>query len=117
MRARHEARVESLVPNASVAERLSGVSRYGAGGNGCVGHARSPGTSRAGSAENTDQALAAPVGRATGSHFQRSRPVRASNARTTPSGASVRWLSETAAPTMTRPLMTTGGDVTPYSPW
>jgi len=50
-----------------------------------------------------------------GVKFQRSAPLRTSNARMTPSGASVRWLSATADPTITRSRTTIGGDVTPYS--
>src|SRR3954463_9364668 len=88
--------------------------------------------SRAESALMIDQALAAPVlcalapihvskpgcveSRATGSHDHLSAPVRASNARTTPLGAAARLPSATDDPTITRPLMIAGGEVTAYSP-
>src|SRR5438105_819393 len=75
--------------------------------------------SRAGSTAKTDQALAAPTfadaGR--GSHFQRSVPVRASKARTTPLGSSARLLSAIADPTMTISRRIAGGDVISYSPF
>ena len=87
--------------------------------------------SRAGSAASTDQALAAPVvcaiaprqlphagsteSRGIGSHVQRSAPVRASNARTSPLAASVRLLSEIAEPDTSSPLIIAGGDVSSYS--
>jgi hypothetical protein len=64
-----------------------------------------------------DQAFAEPVWpTGTGFQLQRSAPVRASNARTTPEGEMARWLSATVDPTMTRPLTIAGGDVTEYSP-
>jgi len=44
-----------------------------------------------------------------GSKLQRRAPLRTSNARMTPSGASVRWLSATADPTITRSGTTIGG--------
>src|SRR6266581_6811809 len=75
--------------------------------------------SRAGSAEMIDHAFAAPGipgTRAMGSQLQRSFPVRASYARTTPLGALARWLSATEDPTITRSPTTAGGDVTSYSP-
>src|SRR6476469_1420182 len=88
---------------------------------------------RAESAEKTLQALAAPVSwafgpihvayagsfasRGMGSNDHRRAPVRTSNARITPSGASTRWLSGTAEPTITRLPTIVGGEVTPYSQW
>ena len=79
----------------------------------------------------TDHAFAAPVlcaigprqllhagsveSRGTGSHVQRSLPVRASKARTSPLAAFVRLLSATAEPVTIRPRITAGGDVSSYS--
>src|SRR5882672_11460814 len=51
-----------------------------------------------------------------GSHCQGGRPVRASNARTVPDGASTRRLSAIEDPTMTTPRLTTGADVIWNSP-
>src|SRR5437867_1206582 len=64
-----------------------------------------------------DQAFAAPASSSAGSgcHDQRSFPVRASNARTSPLGMVVRLLSMIADPMMTRPPRTAGGDVVSYS--
>jgi hypothetical protein len=42
--------------------------------------------------------------------------VRVSKARTTPLGASIRRLSKTKEPTITRSPITSGAEVTPYSP-
>lgn len=53
--------------------------------------------------------------RGTGSQLQRSAPVRASYARTSPLAAFVRLLSATADPVTIVPLITAGGDVSPYS--
>ena len=69
-----------------------------------------------------DQAFAAPADRAEsfatgmGSQVQRSAPERASNARTTPLGMSVRPLSLIDDPTTTRSSMTAGGEVMWYEP-
>ena len=67
-----------------------------------------------------DHALAAPVFAAAvrdiGSHRHRGAPVRASNARTTPSDMSTRPLSSIADPTITTSSTTAGGDVMWYSP-
>jgi len=52
----------------------------------------------------------------TGSHRQRSAPVRASYARTTPLGISARMLSLIAEPTTTTSSTTAGGDVMWYTP-
>jgi hypothetical protein len=46
-----------------------------------------------------------------GSHFQRSLPVRASKARTSPLDMSTRALSSIAEPTITTSSITAGGDV------
>src|SRR5690349_7382669 len=54
--------------------------------------------------------------RGIGFQLQRRAPVRASNARTTPLGASTRTLSSTPEPTTTRSPITAGGEVTKYSP-
>ena len=51
----------------------------------------------------------------TGSNVQRSAPVRASYARTSPLAASMRLLSATADPTTTTPATTVGGEVSSYS--
>ena len=88
--------------------------------------ARTPGRAPE-SAAITLQAFAAPVvcammprhefqagsveSRGTGSQLQRSAPVRASNARTSPLAAFVRLLSATADPVTMSPLITAGGDV------
>jgi hypothetical protein len=50
-----------------------------------------------------------------GSQLQRSTPVRASYARTSPLAAFVRLLSATADPLTIMPLMIAGGDVSAYS--
>jgi hypothetical protein len=47
-----------------------------------------------------------------GSQLQRSAPVRASNARTTPRSISAERLSPIDEPTTTSPFTTAGGDVT-----
>src|ERR1700755_1325741 len=88
--------------------------------------------SRFGSTAITDHALAAPVFHLAavpdaevtadgalggmGSQLQRSAPVRASNARTTPEGMSTRLLSSIAEPTITRSSITAGGEVMWYHP-
>ena len=51
-----------------------------------------------------------------GSHVQRSWPVRASSARTVPRGAETRTLSAMAEPTTTTPCATTGAEVIWISP-
>src|SRR6266851_9856115 len=51
-----------------------------------------------------------------GSKLQRGAPVRASKARTVPSGASTRTLSEIEEPTTTTPRLTTGAEVIWNSP-
>jgi hypothetical protein len=53
--------------------------------------------------------------RGTGSQLQRSLPVRASKARTSPLAALVRLLSATAEPVTIKPLITAGGEVSAYS--
>src|SRR5687768_10959231 len=89
--------------------------------------------SRAASAERTPQALAArvrvaaaesqvsepgsPRRRGIGSQLHRFAPVRASNPRTVPRSRSTPRLSPIDDPTITTPLTTAGGDVTPYSPF
>ena len=74
------------------------------------------------SASSTDigaQTLASPASMPSctkGSHDQRGRPLRASNARTVPSGASTRTLSASDDPTTTTPRPTTGAEVIWTSP-
>ena len=63
--------------------------------------------------------LAAPAGESAGSGWkvQRSTPVFASKARTSPDVMSRRLLSAIDEPTMTRSRYTTGGDVSDHSPF
>src|SRR5580704_16250671 len=77
-----------------------------------------------------DHALAAPVSHfgtdspallcaelgGMGSQLQRSAPLRASRARTTPAGMSTRWLSLIAEPTITTSSIAAGGEVMWYHP-
>src|SRR5580692_10728096 len=51
-----------------------------------------------------------------GSQLQRSAPLRASKARTTPAGMSTLWLSLIAEPTITTSSITAGGEVMWYQP-